>query len=58
MAMKVELLYFEGCPNAIEYLSELTALLASAGLTGRPPVQLIRSAAARFQAARPSSDRR
>jgi hypothetical protein len=112
--VKVELLYFEGCPNAIGYLPELAALLVSAGindpvdlvlirdeqdaveqrflgsptvridgldvdptagdrhdcaltcrlyhgpagLTGRPPAQLIRSAAAQLQAARPPSARR
>jgi hypothetical protein len=37
--VKVELLYFEGCPNAIDYLPELTALLASAGIT--TPVDLV-----------------
>ena len=37
--MKVELLYFEGCPNAIDYLPELAALLESAGV--HDPVDLV-----------------
>jgi hypothetical protein len=40
-AVKIELLYFDGCPHHERLLEQLPALLDRAGITGRPILRTI-----------------